>query len=220
MEIDGELLASLQEPTLHFYDWKGDSLTYGYFIRLEKFLNLNALDRLQIGYARRPTGGGITFHLWDFAFSFLLPATSFYFSLNPLENYRFVNCIVLNGIKNYFGLKNIELVSFKGKGACHFCMEKPTEYDVVYQGLKIAGAAQRLKKQGYLHQGSISLVPPEEKILSQVLLSNEVLSKIQTYSFAPVASPLQLQGTRRGIKEMLIQEFRKIISCDTLYSSL
>ena len=53
--------------------------------------------------------------------------------------------------------------------ADYFCMAKPTIYDVVYQGRKIAGAAQRRRKNGYLHQGTISLAFPQMGLLNEVL---------------------------------------------------
>lgn len=39
-------------------------------------------------------------------------------------------------------------------------MAKPTQYDVMLEGKKIAGAAQRLWR--YLHQGSIATALPKE----------------------------------------------------------
>ena len=46
-------------------------------------------------------------------------------------------------------------------------MAKPTQYDIVYKGKKIAGAAQRKKTQGYLHQGTISLAAPQIDLLQE-----------------------------------------------------
>nr|NGX36770.1 Octanoyltransferase LipM [Candidatus Anoxychlamydiales bacterium] len=40
MSIDADLLDTLKEPILHFYDWEQNSLTYGYFINIDKFIDL------------------------------------------------------------------------------------------------------------------------------------------------------------------------------------
>src|SRR5690242_16384610 len=88
MAFDAELLENLGgQPILHFYEWERPSISYGYFIQPSKFLNLNNIKKQGIDLARRPTGGGIVFHLWDMAFSVLVPASSPHFSLNTLENY-------------------------------------------------------------------------------------------------------------------------------------
>lgn len=66
MAIDAELLETLtpkSAPILHFYRWEKPSLTYGYFINPAEHLNLDALLRDGVSLARRPTGGGIVFHI-------------------------------------------------------------------------------------------------------------------------------------------------------------
>ena len=98
MALDEKLLFEMSpqsDPILHLYEWGAPSATYGYFIDPAKFLDLNKLRQLRVTLARRPTGGGIVFHIWDLAFSFLLPSLHPRFSLNTLENYRFVNESVL-----------------------------------------------------------------------------------------------------------------------------
>lgn len=219
MLIDEKLLNDLDpqgEPILHFYQWTHPSATYGYFIRPEKHLNLERARRYRLSFARRPTGGGIVFHIWDLAFSFLMPAAHPAFSFNPLENYRFVNSVVLEVMQLFFSLKEpVSLIPENfpnlGPDCQNFCMAKPTQYDVVYKGLKIAGAAQRKRKQGYLHQGTISLACPDTDLLQEVLLSQKaVLEAMQAYTFAPLGKiwqPHQLQQTRQEIQKRLAQVF-------------
>ena len=87
MSRDTSLLESLKEdPILHLYGWKSPSITYGYFIKPEKYLDLRAISKHGISLARRPTGGGIVFHIWDQAFSFLMPSSHPLFSHNSLDN--------------------------------------------------------------------------------------------------------------------------------------
>ena len=97
MERDAALLASLQDNPrhiLHFYSWERPSLTYGYFIDPKKYLNLEELEKDRIALARRPTGGGIIFHLWDMAFSLLVPKGSSLYHENPIENYKSVHALL------------------------------------------------------------------------------------------------------------------------------
>jgi lipoate-protein ligase A len=49
-------------------------------------------------------------------------------------------------------------------------MARPTKYDVMLQGRKIAGAAQRKTKAGFLHQGTIALLCPDPELLGAVEL--------------------------------------------------
>jgi lipoate-protein ligase A len=219
MRKDAELLDKLDpsgDPLLHFYRWEGLSVTHGYFIQPHQWFNLEKVASNQVSLARRPTGGGIVFHIWDFAFSFLMPSGHAAFSINTLDNYRFVNEVVLDAVKELFSLQEpVELISenapANGLDCTHFCMARPTQYDVVYQGMKIAGAAQRRRKQGFLHQGTISLAFPDFELLQELLLSQEeVIRAMSSYTFAPLGkacSSSLLQQARQKLQEALEQKF-------------
>jgi len=215
MNWDEKLLNELDpagQPILHLYEWMQPSATFGFFIQPEKHLNLKQAEKYHLDWARRPTGGGIVFHIWDLAFSFLMPSAHPAFSFSTLENYKFVNEAVLETMREFFSIKGaLELipVSFPSLAPeCqNFCMAKPTQYDVVFEGKKIAGAAQRRRKQGYLHQGTISLAFPQIEILRDVLLVQEdVLQAMSSYTFAPLGqnvAPSILKEARQEIQKGL-----------------
>lgn len=211
MEFDAKLLEELDpqgKPILHLYDWKGLAGTYGYFIRPERHLNLEKAATRGVSFARRATGGGIVFHIWDLAFSFLLPSGHKRFSLNTLENYQFVNRAVLEAVGELFGLKG-DLAGEEAGGGGDFCMAKPTVYDVMHQGMKIAGAAQRKKKQGYLHQGTISLAAPDMGLLQELLLDQgQVAEAMKMYTFAPVKQQ-ELAKTRKEMQNRLAENLMR-----------
>lgn len=193
MRLDEKWLDELDPvgpPILHLYQWARPSATYGYFIRPENHLDLAQTEKWGLDLARRPTGGGIVFHIWDLAFSFLMPAGHPAFSLNTLENYRFVNQVVQGVVQTYFqqpAALTPQTADSLGPDCQHFCMAKPTQYDVVHNGLKIAGAAQRKRRQGYLHQGTIALARPQFDLLNDVLLSKQdVLAAMMQFTFAPL----------------------------------
>lgn len=204
MRFDEKLLEELTAPTLHLYRWARPSATYGYFTHPAQHLDLAKVASRHLDLARRPTGGGIVFHIWDLAFSFLMPSTHPAFSQNTLENYQFVNRVVLDVMRTFFSLREpVELFVQKRFDRQNFCMAKPTQYDVVHKGMKIAGAAQRKRRQGYLHQGTIALARPDFALLSDVLLSkNDVLSAMMTYSFAPL----------EWVDDKIRQELQKLLA--------
>ncbi len=221
MLMDQQLLESIDKssgPILHLYEWEVDSITYGYFIKPQKYLKLDEINKRKIQLARRPTGGGIVFHIWDLAFSFLMPANSMFFSLNSLENYHFVNEIVKKAVQELFQInQGAEIIQKDFQSSLtqeHFCMAKPTKYDVVLNGQKIAGAAQRKKKKGYLHQGTISLAMPKEDLLSAVLVSEKnVKQAMKNFSFCPLQgdwSQNELELVRFELRELLIKYFKEL----------
>ena len=204
MAIDAALLEDLaidKSPLIHFYEWERDAATYGHFVDPKKFLKSDALD-----LAKRPTGGGIIFHVADFAFSILIPSEHPSFSINPLDNYNFINQRISNAVAH---LGTTNLLPEEVDGVAGYCMARPTKYDVMVGGKKIGGAAQRKTKHGYLHQGSISLGMPSEEFLL-TYLDETVVEAMQKNSFAPLGSDWnskQLQEARADIKARIEKAF-------------
>lgn len=217
MALDAALLSDLEnecEPILHLYDWEGDAATYGHFIDPEKFLHLPGVDKHRLDLAKRPTGGGIIFHTCDLAFSVLVPASHPDFSMNPLDNYAFVNNRVIWAIQQMVSL-SAELLPEEpvplDENCKSFCMAKPTKYDVMIQGKKVGGAAQRKTRDGYLHQGSIALGFLSEEYLREVLApQTQVLEGMRSHSYALLGdnwNKAQLEEARLELRSHLIKAF-------------
>lgn len=204
MEIDSRLLNHLTHPILRFYEWKGDSATYGHFIRPFDHLKEEGVQKMGLALAKRPTGGGIIFHLWDFTFSILIPAGHKAYSRNTLDNYALINGMVVSIMRKMCGRGSLPALLPKKCCQASFCMEAPTIYDVMLGGQKIGGAAQRCTKFGLLHQGSIALLPPCEEYLQEVLIDGEAVKRMQQMSAAlgPLIG-LGIEETKGKLKQYL-----------------
>ncbi len=213
MKRDYQILTKIlsSNSILHLYEWREDSATYGCLLDVKKYLDLEKVAQKGLSLAKRPTGGGIIFHLWDFAFSYLMPASHSEFSINTLENYAYVNRAVIQTVHEFLGEKLPELLPEEptplDEASRHFCMAKPTKYDVMVNGKKVGGAAQRRKKQGFLHQGTISIVPPDLNYLSDLLLPGTAVTEaMQANSFYLLpngATKKELQEVRAELREGL-----------------
>ncbi|MFZ0566336.1 MAG: lipoate--protein ligase family protein [Chlamydiales bacterium] len=218
MELDKKLLSSLEnekEPILHLYDWEGESATYGYFIKPLDYFNSEGVSKHGLNLARRPTGGGIVFHNCDLAFSVLVPASFPSFSLNPLDNYHFINHRVMSAIQQLLKDLSIELLpeelQYMDLPSSNFCMAKPTKFDVMIRGKKVCGAAMRKTRQGYLYQGSILLGFLSDDYLRDLLIAGkQVIEKMRQNSLAILGENWtfnELQETRRHLRELLQHAF-------------
>ncbi len=220
MQKDKEILDSLhleKDPILHLYAFEGKAATYGHFLKTSEFFDLDKVEKAGLSLAKRPTGGGVIFHLWDLAFSAFVPSSHKAFSENTLENYATINLPILSAIEEFMQISGLELTpqdgEILGPGCAHFCMAKPTKYDVVFQGKKVAGAAQRKTRNGFLHQGSISLLMPSKEFLESVLLPGlSVLEGMFTYTFpllAENASLDDLDEARREMQELIKKNLQR-----------
>ncbi len=215
MEYDRELLAAIKvddSPILHLYGWTSPSATYGHFIKPEDYFLLDSVKKHGLNLAKRPTGGGIVFHTTDLAFSMLVPANHKAFSVNTLENYAFINRIVIDAIEHFqHDIASMQLLPqepiIDDLASRNFCMAKPTRYDVMLAGRKLGGAAQRRSKTAFLHQGTISLLPPQEDLLLSVLKGAEEIVgnmlKNSHFLLSKASTDEDLEEARETMKQAL-----------------
>ena len=149
MAIDEALLEHARSPSIRFYRWDHPALSFGYF---GKFNDV-AEHRHQRDLVRRWTGGGIVFHGDDLTYSIVIPASSEFFSESAKSIYAAIHsalCDALkaNGIAAALAPNNSSKIS-------DACFANPVVADVIVNGLKVAGAAQRRTRSGLLQQGSI-----------------------------------------------------------------
>ena len=113
---------------------------------------------------RRPTAGGIVPHDRDWTYSVAVPTAGSWYGLKAIESYRRIH----EWIKG--ALARLEIPTMlapcclkSGPGQCFVGYE---QFDLLWQGRKIAGAAQRRTRHGLLIQGSLQ-PPPAAKGLGR-----------------------------------------------------
>jgi lipoate-protein ligase A len=158
MALDEALLEAmprLGRPVLRFYGWTEPAATFGYF---QKYAGVERATLLR-PLIRRPTGGGIVPHDADWTYSLAFPPGHEWHSLKAGESYRRVHEWIqsafakLDVTTELASAPNSELRTPNSEmGQCFAGYEK---FDLVWNGQKIAGAAQRRNKLGLLIQGSV-----------------------------------------------------------------
>lgn len=212
------LLSSTSNNVLHFYEWEGNCATYGYFINPAEYIDLHAAKNYRLSLAKRPTGGGITFHVCDLAFSVLITSKHPAYSINIMDSYAFVNHAIAEAVQRFLGSKGMPGLLAKEtapsvRASQNFCMAKPTKYDVMLEGRKVGGGAQRRTKHGYLHQATISLAFPPEEFLKKILKPClQVIKDMQCNSYSLLGEkcgPEELAEAKECLKAYLQEAFWK-----------
>ena len=157
MAIDEALLESETIPTIRFYRWRSPALSFGYFGRFSD-VAIYAADR---DLVRRWTGGGIVLHGDDLTYSIMIPVSDPAFSESAIWIYEKIHRALadaLNGVGERAVLAGsarcADRTSQRGVATSN-CFTNPVRADVMMDGQKIAGAAQRRIRRGLLQQGSI-----------------------------------------------------------------
>ena len=148
-----EAAPRLGRPVLRFYSWTEPAATFGYF---QKFAEVERLTELR-SLIRRPTGGGLVPHDADWTYSLAFPHGDPWHKLKAVESYRRVHEWIQAAFTRA-GLAT-ELSPCGRKEAPGQCFVGAEQSDVLWQGRKIAGAAQRRTRDGLLIQGSIQPPP-------------------------------------------------------------
>jgi lipoate-protein ligase A len=156
MALDEGLLEAMPrwgKPVLRLYGWTEAAASFGYF---QKFPEIERTTMLR-PLVRRPTGGGLVPHDIDWTYSVAFPTTHEWFDTSAIESYRRVH----EWIRAAFAeLKVVtELAECCRKSEPGQCFVGYEKFDVLWQGKKIAGAAQRRNKLGLLIQGSVQAPP-------------------------------------------------------------
>ena len=151
MAIDEALLEQATLPTLRFYSWDHPALSFGYFGRFTELAEAAKARDI----VRRWTGGGSVPHGEDLTYSLVMPATDRAASLSPSAIYAALHGAVRDALR--LEGKEAELLSDSAPKMSEACFANPVRNDLTWRGRKIAGAAQRRTRRGFLHQGSIQL---------------------------------------------------------------
>ena len=164
MAIDEALLETATAPTIRFYRWDHPALSFGYF---GKFAD--AADE-QRDVVRRWTGGGIVSHGQDLTYAVIIPANDPAFAESPMSIYEQTHAAIRAALAA--SGKSASLAQIAAPRVSDSCFANAVRADVLWNGKKIAGAAQRRTRRGLLQQGSIQNVdlgPDFEKILAAQL---------------------------------------------------
>jgi lipoate-protein ligase A len=148
-----EAVAQLKQPILRFYSWHEPAASFGYF---QRYLVIEQSTLLR-PLVRRPTGGGLVPHNSDWTYSVIFPTVHEWYSVSASESYQRVH----QWIQASFA--TLQVVADLAEGCRDAqtgeCFVGYVKNDLLWQGRKIAGAAQRRTRSGLLIQGSIQPPP-------------------------------------------------------------
>ncbi|HZR04938.1 MAG TPA: hypothetical protein VFA61_03820 [Candidatus Udaeobacter sp.] len=184
MAIDEAILEYATVPAIRFYRWQSPALSFGYFGR---FADVASYQR-ERDLVRRWTGGGIVFHGDDLTYSVVIPVSDAAFSESSMSIYEKIhralrevlvakklNAVVVGTDDRGLGSAMIQPVRTGITDAGYSCFANPVRADVIVDGRKVAGAAQRRTRRGLLQQGSIQGVDSGNRLaerFAQALSTN------------------------------------------------
>ena len=142
-------------PVFRIYDWECPTLSLGRNEVLDGRIDLEVCESLEIPVVRRTTGGKSVLHGFDITYSIAAGVQDSQFPGAILDNYQFL----AKGFKHFFqklGLNPVlkAIDRQKKKSDSHICFADPAVYEILVEGRKIIGNAQRVRNLRSSHSSS------------------------------------------------------------------
>lgn len=146
-------------PILRLYSWE-DCITFGAGQSIDDYKQLQSDYKNNV--SKRLTGGGVLFHGHDISYTILLNPNTIE-NRDVKETYFFICQFLLKfyedlGLKPKFAKDEESIVLSKSP----FCQVGFEAYDIIIDGKKIGGNAQKRAKNCILQHGSIPLFTKED----------------------------------------------------------
>lgn len=162
MALDEALLHSVANgeslPVLRFYRWEPATVTLGYAQSVTKDLDLDICRQAGLGVVRRSTGGRAVLHDQEVTYAVIAPLNAGLFGNSVLDCYRVISKVLQETLRQ-LGLP-AQLVPGKSRDGNQnatkaVCFTTPSQYELLVDGCKVAGSAQKRHGQAFLQHGSI-----------------------------------------------------------------
>ncbi len=165
MALDEALLTSFNlksKPILRLYEWHPATLSLGRFQKVGEVLDIERCRADGVPIVRRITGGGVIYHADELTYSIICAPGQIPETRSIKDSFRVLTGFLLQFYRN-LGLDALYAVDGCPSGEklgerTPFCFAGKESFDILVNGRKIGGNAQRRLKQVVFQHGSIPIL--------------------------------------------------------------
>ena len=150
-----QIVGNSARPVLRIYRWQPATLSLGYFQSFDERSQL--LQSAGCSVVRRSSGGGAILHHHELTYSLCLPGSNRWAKKNT-ELYDRVHGCILAALSQFSvnAQRYVRLPESAAANSDRFlCFERRSDGDLVLDGFKIVGSAQRRSRNAIIQHGSI-----------------------------------------------------------------
>lgn len=214
MAVDEVLLDDFKEgnrPIIRLYGWKR-ALSLGRFSTVSKNLNWGKIQNENIPCVRRMSGGGILIHGGDLSYSLIMPR-SWMRGRAVKESYRYVCGFLISLYQKLGHEAQFACDLHLNEEQSDICLAGIEPYDIVIEGKKMGGNAQRYTRRAVFQHGSIPM-RIDEFFFESLFIEDSGLNN---------AATLEKLGTTRSYEELsalLLETFCETFDVELIPYSL
>jgi lipoate-protein ligase A len=156
-----ENAATDNRPVMRVYGWSPYCISLGYH-QSEGTIDFDQCRKRHIDVVRRPTGGRAVLHAEEVTYAVIVPQSASLFQHSVTAVYNLISQGLLNGIQKLnvpasFEKRSLDFRRHYKKEASVGCFSASARHEIVVNGKKLVGSAQRHLPGGMLQHGSILL---------------------------------------------------------------
>ncbi len=172
MAMDEAILSSVRSgyssPVFRLFEWNADAITFGYSQCIADILDTVKCAAKGIEIARRLTGGRAVYHTGDIAYSVTGFTCDERFGGTIKDTFRAISMVIADGL-HQAGIDTDIREDNQNSSALSHPMHEPcfltaSSFEIMLEGKKIAGSAQRRFGKVFMLQGTILTGPGSERI--------------------------------------------------------
>lgn len=168
MAIDEVLLAGAAtrfDYTMRLYGWARPTVSLGYGQKWREGFEPTIAARERVDVVRRRTGGRAVLHADELTYSIVGPTKQGPFEGGVQSTYRVIAGGLADGLRQLGA--NVDVVRSKGRRTppdAAACFSSRALYEIVADGRKLVGSAQRRQRGRVLQHGSLPIGAPDPRL--------------------------------------------------------
>jgi len=180
--LSKKLTENSRQPYLRFYKWRPATLSFGYNQKIERLVNIEAVQAAGLDIVRRMTGGKMVFHDDEYTFSVGLPAE--FIESRIGKGKTFLEMFTLSILPLLTGLKQMQVPArfadsreMRHSSNGVHCYATAAGHSIYAGDRKLIGAAGVFRNNSLVIHGSIPVTagfPPESCFIGNHKISQDV----------------------------------------------
>jgi lipoate-protein ligase A len=187
MRRDALLLAAAEAgapPVLRLFGFRPHGITLGRLQRVEQALDLVRCTADEVSWAQRPTGGRAIFHAEEWTFSLAAPLDDPKWGGSAAESYGSLAALIARALRSLGVPAELargarRAANDRALGAAAACFAASARHEILANGRKLVGLAQRRTRAALLLQGSILLGEGHLRLADYVAGSDEERASVR-----------------------------------------
>lgn len=205
MAVDEALLNGFKEddlPILRLYGWE-NALSVGKFSNISKSVDSQKLEYQKIPLVRRLSGGGVLVHGGDLSYTLILPREALKDS-GVKESYHYLCGFLLRLYEKLGHNACFAYDVHERETRCDICLAGNEAYDILIEGKKMGGNAQRYTRHVLFQHGTVPM-RLDESLFKPLFLGKSGLESAA--SLERLGTPMKYELLSTLVREAFCETF-------------